>query len=349
MRVVVTGASGNVGTGVVAALARDPAVDEVVGVARREVLDLDQPKVRHVAADVAEEDLEPILRGADAVVHLAWLFQPTHRPEVTWRANAIGSGRVFRAAGRAGVRALVHASSVGAYSPRHDDVPVDETWPTDSLPTAGYGREKAYAERLLDAFEAEHPEVRVVRMRPGFIFQRASATQQRRLFAGPLLPAALVRPGRLPVVPVPAGLRFQALHQQDAADAYRRAVLSDARGAFNVAAEPVMGAAEIAAALGARPVGVPATATRAALSALWHLHAVPASPQLFDLVMRLPVMATERARQELGWQPRFTGVEALREALFGMADGAGGPTAPLAPDSPAGRIAEIATGVGERP
>jgi nucleoside-diphosphate-sugar epimerase len=91
----------------------------------------------------------------------------------TWQANAVGSSRVFEAAVAAGAGAIVHSSSVGAYSP--GDGMVDESWPTHSLPTAAYGREKAYAERLLDAVEARHPSVRVVRIRPAFVFQRRAA------------------------------------------------------------------------------------------------------------------------------------------------------------------------------
>lgn len=345
MKVVVTGATGNVGTAVVQALVADDAVTEVVGIARR-VPDDAPPKTRFVSGDVADDDLTPHLRAADAVVHLAWMFQPTHRPEVTWEANAVGSARLFEAAAAAGVGAIVHASSVGVYSPGRGER-VDESWPTHSLPTAGYGREKAYVERVLDAFEAHHPGIRVVRMRPSFIFQRSAASEQRRIFAGPFLPNALLRRGRLPVVPWPSGLRFQALHARDVAEAYRLAVTTDARGAFNVAAEPVIDATAVGQLLGARTVPVPGMAARAALSALWHLHVVPAEPALLDLVLSLPLLDTSRIREELGWQPQVSSVEAMREVLEGMVDHAGGDTATLAPDSVQGRVSEVATGVGE--
>ncbi|MFZ5849167.1 MAG: NAD-dependent epimerase/dehydratase family protein [Actinomycetota bacterium] len=346
MRVVVTGATGNVGTAVLDALSADDQVDEIVGVARR-LPEHAPPKVRFVQADVAHDDMVPHLRGADALVHLAWIFQPTHRPEVTWRSNAVGSARLFDAAAAAGVAAVVHASSVGAYSPSPDRV--DESWETHSLPTAGYGREKAYVERVLDAFEAEHPGIRVVRLRPSFIFQRQAATAQRRIFAGPLLPNPLLRPGRLPVLPWPKGLRFQALHAADVAEAYRLAVVSDsARGAYNVAAEPVIDRTVMGELMGARTVEVPGAAARTAMAALWHLHAIPPEPALLDLVLVLPLLDTRRIRDELGWQPRTTSVEALREVLVGMADFAGGPTPTLRGDSVRGRTREVSTGVGEK-
>src|SRR3954471_19721145 len=191
VKVVVVGATGNVGTAVVRALTADDRVSEVLGIARRRP-EWQPPKTTFVAADIAEDDLVPHLRGADAVVHLAWLFQPTHSPMVTWQANAVGSARGFAAASAAGVGVLVYASSVGAYSPGRGRT-VDESWPTHSIPTAAYGREKAYVERLLDGCERAHPDVRVVRMRPGFIFKRVAATEQRRLFAGPFLPAVPFR------------------------------------------------------------------------------------------------------------------------------------------------------------
>ncbi len=347
MRVVVTGATGNVGTSVVAKLLADPEVSEVVGIARR-LPEQAVPGVHHVAADLAEDDLGPHLRGADAVVHLAWLFQPTHDPMTTWRANVIGSSRLFDAAAAALVPALVYASSVGAYSPASGRM-VDESWPTHSMPSAGYGREKAYVERLLDTVEARQPEMRVVRLRPAFIFKAEAATAQRRLFLGPLAPGSLARPGLLPVLPLPSELRFQALHTEDAAEAYRLAVASDVRGAFNLAAEPILDGPALAEVLKARFVPVPSLLVRAALAAAWHAHLLPADPKLFDLVLGLPLLDTTRARTLLGWTPQWSASDALAEMLHGLVEGAGGSTPPLAPDSPAGRLHEAATGVGERP
>jgi UDP-glucose 4-epimerase len=349
MRVVVTGATGNVGTSLVERLETEDGVSSVVGIARRRP----EPnpslsKVEWVAADVATDDLGPVVDGAQVLVHLAWLFQPTHRPTVTWRANAIGSARVFEAAADAGVGALVCASSVAAYSPAPGQS-VTESWPTHSLPTAAYGREKAYVERVLDAFEARHSLVRVVRIRPSFVFQRRSATEQRRIFAGPLLPKALVAPGRLPLLPVPPGLRFQAVHADDLAEAYRLAIVGEVDGAFNIAAEPPIDARVLAETLGTRAVEVPRLVVRAALALAWRAHVVPIEPALLDLVLELPLLDTGRARDVLGWAPGRSATDALREVIEGMAGGAGGGTAPLAPDTPGRRLGEIASGVGERP
>ncbi|GHH87643.1 NAD-dependent epimerase [Streptomyces sulfonofaciens] len=351
LRVVVVGATGNVGTAVVEALGEDPAVDSVLGLARR-VPRWSPPKTRWAGVDIArvpEEALVDHFRGADAVIHLAWLFQPTHEPVITWRTNVLGSTRVFDAVVRAGVGTLVHASSVGAYSPGPKDRAVDEGWPTHGWPDAAYCREKAYLERVLDSLERDHPDLRVVRMRPGFIFQHGSAPQQRRLFAGPLVPHTLVRPGTVPAVPDIPGLRFQVLHARDAAEAYRLAVVRPVRGAFNLAAEPVVDPRLLSELLRARRVPLAAGPVRLALSAFWRLHLVPASPHLFEAVLRLPLMDTRRAREELGWSPRYSSREALGEFLAGLRARTGLPTPPLAPRLPGGRAQEVMTGVGRRP
>jgi nucleoside-diphosphate-sugar epimerase len=141
VRVVITGASGNVGTSLVRALAADGDIDEIVGLARS----LPAHGLHGVewrTANIEHDDLVPLFRGADCVVHLAWGIQPSHDLPALRRTNVEGSRRVFRAVADADVPALVHASSVGAYSPGPKDRQVDESWPTEGTPTSFYARHK---------------------------------------------------------------------------------------------------------------------------------------------------------------------------------------------------------------
>ncbi|WP_026925046.1 NAD-dependent epimerase/dehydratase family protein [Glycomyces arizonensis] len=348
LHIAVTGATGNIGTSLIRLLSRDDRVASVLGIAER-VPQWHVAKTSFVGADLTEDDLAPLLEGRGAVVHLAWLMQPTRDPFTTWRTNVLGSKRLFDAVARSGAKTLVHSSSVGAYSPRVDHRAVDETWPTDGWPGAAYTREKAYVERLLDLFEAANPEVRTARMRPAFVFKRKAAAEQRRLFAGPLLPGRLVRPRLVPAMPVVDGVRFQAVHADDLAEAFRSVLFGTASGAFNVAGESMTDMRAVAAMLGARPVPMPFAAARAALAAAWRARMVPAPPELLDLIKRLPVMDTARVRRELGWVSHHTADEALGEFIAGLRTGAGGPTPPLQTEIEGGRLAEFATGVGQRP
>jgi nucleoside-diphosphate-sugar epimerase len=350
VRVVVTGATGNVGTSVVPALARDPSVEEIVGLARREP-DVQLPKTRWAQADIVRSDLVDIFRGADCVIHLAWLIQPSRDEEMLAAVNVEGSRRVFEAVAAAEVPALVYASSVGAYSPGPKERRVDESWPTDGVASSFYSRHKSEVERRLDRLEREAPRVRVVRLRPGLIFKREAASGIRRLFAGPFLPSPLVRPDLLPLVPALERLVFQAVHTECVAEAYRLAATrEDARGAFNIAAEPVLDPPTLARILGAKPVPVHAGLLRAVTKAAWLLRAQPTPPGWLDLALGVPVMDTSRARRELGWAPRRGSDEALVELLGGLRDRAGFGTPPLSRSTGGPlRARELLTGVGGRP
>jgi UDP-glucose 4-epimerase len=342
MRVVVVGATGNVGTSLLDALARDSDVNSVLALARR-TPQIEFPKTEFAAADIASSDLVSHFRGADAVVHLAWLIQPAHDLDHVRRVNVDGSARVFAAVAEAGVPSLVYASSVGAYSPGPKDRTVDETWPTSGVRTSYYSRHKAEVERLLDRFESEHRATRVVRLRPALIFKRESAAEQRRLFVGPFFPSILAR--RIPFVPAISRLRFQAVHSYDVGEAYRLAARSDAHGAFNIAAEPILDPDELARILRARKVPIPVALVRRAAQVTFRLHLQAADVGWVDMALQTPLLDSSRAREELGWKPERSADDAILDLLAGLQEDATFPTPPLRKRS---RGTELTGGVGAR-
>jgi nucleoside-diphosphate-sugar epimerase len=349
MKVIVCGATGNVGTSVISALSAEPDVSEIVALARR-APERALGRARFVAADIAADDLTATFAGADAVVHLAWLIQPGRDEATTARANLTGSRRLLRAVVECKVPALIYASSVGAYSPGPKDRCVDETWPTAGIPSSFYSRHKAAIERDLDHLGREQPQLRIVRLRPGLIFKRAAASEIRRLFAGPLLPSPLLRSRLAPFAPDVPGLRFQAVDADDVGDAYRRAIVSDATGPFNVAADPVIGADELAELLQAqRRLRLAPKVLRAAAAAAYRLRLAPTEPGWLDLALQVPLMDTTRIREQLGWAPRYRATDALAELMRGMREGADERTPPLARQTggPA-RVREFLTGLGSR-
>lgn len=349
MRVVVIGATGNVGTSVVEALGRREQVTSILGLARR-VPSARFAKTTFSAADVTRDDLVRHLRGADCAIHLAWLIQPSRDKETLWRTNVEGSARVFAAVAEAGVPALVYASSIGVYSPgprsQGRKGRVDEGWPREGVPTSWYAQHKAEVERRLDGFEGEHPHVRVARLRPALIMKRGAAESVRRLFFGPFLPSPLVKPGRLPLVPHIPGAVVQVVHSHDVGEAYALATTREARGAFNVATEPELDGRRLAAAIGARAVTVPVGLARALAASTWRLRLQPTSPDWLDLALDVPLLDSTRAREELGWAPHHGAEETVRELLTAIAAGASSDTPPLRRGD---RLEEIKAGVGGRP
>jgi nucleoside-diphosphate-sugar epimerase len=320
MRIVITGASGNVGSALVRRLSRTGEHD-LVGVVRRQPADVAPfAGVEWAMLDLSRDDVESALgaacAGADAVVHLAWGFQPTHRADYLAELGIGGTRRVIGAVTAARVPHLVHLSSVGAYSPRQDDTPVDETWPTQGVPSSMYSRHKAAAERLLDRLESDGAGPVVTRIRPGIVGQRNAGSALLRYAVPALLPASLL--DHVPVLPLDRALAVPMVHADDVADAIVRVLETRAPGAFNLAAEPAVTADDIAVVLGARPVHVPAPVVRAAVSLSWHARLQQLDPGWIDLAYALPLLDTSQAASELGWSATRDAVSVLAETVAGM-------------------------------
>jgi UDP-glucose 4-epimerase len=330
MRVAVIGATGNVGTSVLRALARDPEIRMIKGIARRLPAG-NFDKTEFHAADITSAPLLPLLRGMDAVIHLAWRIQSAHDPDALERANVHGSQRVFEAVAQAGVPILAYSSSIGVYSKGPKDQAVDETWLTDGIPTSLYSRQKVTVERLLDAFELKHPALRCVRMRPTLIFKRDAGTEIRRLFMAPWWPGGLFSPSFIRLIPYHPRLRFQTVHSFDVGEAFRLALKRDVRGAFNLASDQVLSSAVLAAAFNSKQVPISHRFLRRAAAITWRLRLQHSDPGWVDLGLDSPVLDASRARDVLGWAPTRTSLETLFELLQGISEGAGLATPPLAP------------------
>jgi UDP-glucose 4-epimerase len=330
MRIVVTGATGNIGSALLRALSHHEN-HEVVAVVRRTVA---QPvgvgTVEWVQADLSQDcvpRLTEAFRRADAVVHLVWGFQPSHDVAYLERLGVGGTRQVAEAVASAGAPHLVHLSSIGAYSPRTGPAPVDEGYPTDGIPGSPYSAHKSAAERVLDAFEAEHPDTVVTRIRPGIVGQRSAGSALLRYGLPALVPAVALR--AVPVLPLDRRLAIPMVHADDVADAILRVLTLRAGGAFNLAAPTPITVAHLAAALGARHVQVPASVVRRAAELSWRAHLQPVDPGWIDMAYQVPLLDTARAESVLGWEARADAPEVLEEVVAGMRSRASDATAPL--------------------
>lgn len=210
------------------------------------------------------------------------------------------------------------------------DVATDDLAPIfDGVDTSFYSRDKAEVETVLDTFEKSNPGMRIVRLRPALIFKREAATGIRKLFFGMGVPRIVFSRRLLQVVPDTPGLVFQAVHSHDVGEAFRLAITGDSHGAFNLAADPVFDADELAETLNARKVPVPRRFLRGAAAATWRLHLQPSPEGWIDMATNAPIMDSSRARTELGWQPRHTSRDALLDLLQGLRAGDSYPTPAL--------------------
>ncbi len=346
MRIVIVGASGNVGTAVLRLLRARHTPPEVVAVSRRTPAPQPPYDLAHwhridVSMPGVSDRLTPVFTGADAVLNLAWGFQPTRDPAQLERVGVGGLTAVVEAVARAGVGQLVHMSSVGAYQRAEPGRRVDESWPTDGVPSSVYSRHKAAAERVLDEFAAGRPGGSgvITRFRPGIVVQRAAGSALLRYGVPGYLPARMIT--ALPLLPLDRSFTVPLVHADDLAAAVVASIEQRVSGAFNIAAEPPITRDELAAALGAQPVQLPAAALRAMVAASWRARLQRIDAGWIDLAFAVPLLDTGRARTLLDWEPKIDAVTALAEAVAGMRDAASTASPVLRRRTPWGQFTEL--------
>jgi nucleoside-diphosphate-sugar epimerase len=324
VRIVITGASGNVGTALLLRLGQRG--HQLVGVSRR------RPPMAapytwcdwrgvDIGASHAKSALIDAFAGADAVVHLAWRLQARRQERAEMaRTNRNGTCAVAEAARSAGVGHLVHMSSIGAYSPALG-MRVDETWPVTGVPTSPYSMDKVAAERTMSLYTSE---LGVAVVRPAFILQDAAASEIHRYFLGPLVPHAVFSTAALARAPVPAVLSTQVVHADAVADALARIVEQRATGAFNVAADPVVSRESWHETFGGVGPDLAPSLLRRLVRVSWQLRLHHTAPSWLDLALSLPTLDCGRMH-ELGWTAGREGPQVLADFAAAVTRGAGRP------------------------
>ena len=326
--VAVTGPTGTFGFGLMPLLQRDERIARITGIARRpfDPKAHGWTKMRYRRGDVRDADqLEQAFAGADVVVHLAFLITGTASRETTRAINVEGTLNAFRAAAAAGAKRFVYASSVAAYGFHPDNpVPMTEEWPVRPAARLFYAQEKAEIEGLLGAEADAHPKLGLYLLRPPVVLG-PHAVGAKNVVPGPLEPLArrlgeLVRGGSPVPLPVPAPeLPLQFIHEDDVGQAFLQCIVgAGPPGPYNITGDGVLTMGDVARELGLTPVPIPGSPVQAAARALAALPAPPFLPPAAEWVEALShpaIMDASKAKRELGWQPSYTSLEALRDTL----------------------------------
>jgi nucleoside-diphosphate-sugar epimerase len=318
----VTGPTGTLGSGLMPRLQADDRVAHVTGVARRpfDPGACGWTKTEYRRGDVRDpEVLREVFRHADVVVHLAFQVTGAASGETIRSVNIDGTLNAFDAAAAAGVRRFVYASSVAAYGFHRDNpIGMTEDWPVRPAARLFYAQEKATLERLLRARAAGPGAPALYLLRPSIVLG-PHAVGGKSLPRGPL--GAAVRglarlAGRIPLPVLAPELPVQLVHEDDVGQALLQCVVAAGPpGAYNIAADGVVTGSAIARELGLLPVPVPPRVARAGARAVAALPFLPPVAQWVEAASNPPVMDTARAKKELGWAPRFTALETLRDTL----------------------------------
>ncbi len=327
LTVAVTGPTGTFGFGLIPLLEADPRIERVVGIARRpfDPSEHGWSKLDYRRGDVRDPDaLREAFADADVVVHLAFMITGTASRETIREINVEGTLNAFGAAAGAGADRFVYASSVAAYG-FHADNPVGmtEDWPVRPASRLFYAQEKAELERLLREQADANPGLSLYLLRPPIVLGPHAVGAKEALPAplAALAQSALGFANRLPVpVPVPVpDLPMQFIHERDVGQALLKCVVADGPpGAYNIAGDGIVTAADVVRELGLTPLTIPGGlvqgAARAAAQFPFPSFAPPAA-EWVEAASHPAIMDTTKAKRELGWNPAYTGLEALRETL----------------------------------
>ena len=314
IHVAVTGGSGQLGTLVLRRLIDDRSIKRVVSIDLRPPL-LAGGKLEAITADVRDPDFARHLAGCDALVHLAFVVTKFEARPVMDAINIEGSKNVFRAAAAAGIARIVYSSSVAQYGVAPGQpVPIVEDTPRKYVEGFAYSANKYRVEEFLDGFEAEHPAIAIVRLRPAILVGQRMEHGLGRALKRRILPNSGESP--LPLV-----------WDEDVADAIIRGLKTEVRGAFNLGTDEPKTAAELAQAAGLKLFSVPLPIALAAARLSPILAKIGIGEAMDPAWIEnsaTMIMSSEKARRDLGWKPRFpTATSVLQhfvEVVPGKAD-----------------------------
>jgi UDP-glucose 4-epimerase len=303
--VLVTGASGLIGSRVLALLAEKPDdIETVVALDVAEVPDearLDG--VQYQRGDIRDPGLADLLREheVDTVVHLAAIVSAggDSSRDHEYAVDVLGTQNVLECAERSHVRQFVYTSSGAAYGYHVDNpVPLREDDALRGNPEFAYSDHKRLVEEMLERHRNEHPELAQLVFRPGTILGPTVANQITAIFE------------RRVIVGVHGtDTPFVLIWDDDVARCIAQGIRERSTGTYNLAGDGVITLREIARRLGRPFIAPPVAVLKGLLWVLKLLRISRAGPGQVKFLRYRPVLSNERLRNEFGFTPSATSEE----------------------------------------
>jgi nucleoside-diphosphate-sugar epimerase len=303
-------------------LQADERIAKVIGIARRPFSANEHgwSKMTYRQGDVRDRAaLEEAFQGAEVVVHLAFMITGAASRETIRQINVEGTLNAFRAAAAAGARRFVFASSLAAYGFHRDNpVGMTEIWPARPAAHLFYAQEKAEIEQLLEEEAASHVGLEVYLLRPPIVLG-PDAVGGKAAIPGPLAPLVRVLGGLVGRVPLPVitpPVPIQFIHEDDVGQAFLLCIVgAGPAGVYNITGDGVLSGAQVLRELGLTPIPAPGRLLRTAARGVAALPFAPPLVEWAEVFTHPAIMDAGKAKQELGWRPRYSSLEALRNTL----------------------------------
>ena len=310
MIVAVTGINSGLGRTLVPKLQHEPTIEKIIGIDISEYKD-NPEKVEFIRTDVRDaEGMERALKGADVLVHLAYIVMPKKIPKLKliYDINVNGSKTVFQAATKNSVKKIIHLSSQSVYG-HVKECPkiVKEDAPRLGIKTTNfyYSHTKALVEEFLDQFEKDFPTISVTRLRPPiitgphFLQNLGLLNFRNKKRATTAIPAN--QDGKLPL---------QLIHEEDLTDILMMAIMKDMQGAYNVGSNIIPDLEEFAKReYGMKVRRLPQFLVKLGIKAgrIWK-SLIWAQALLYNSLLN-----TEKLEQEFGWKPKYSTEACIKE------------------------------------
>jgi UDP-glucose 4-epimerase len=300
MRYVITGGSGYIGTRLVDLLSRREDTERIV------ICDVVpprgyKPKTEFERLDVRDRAaVSSLVERAkpDALVHLAFILNPSHDEHFMYDVDVNGTQNVLDAAAGAGTGQVLVTSSSTAYGAFPDNpVPLTEDHPVRGVAGFPYARDKTESDRLCQLWAKNHPDRVMTIVRPCIVF-------------GPNADNFIVRLWTKQPFAVDAGgnleQKIQFVHEDDVVEAVTALLLGRHAGAFNVAGAGDMTTRECAELVGSPIRKMPLGAFRALARAMWAARLSEAPPGQIPFGLYPWIVSTEKIERTTGWRPAHT-------------------------------------------
>jgi len=312
--VLVTGACRFLGGYLVARLAQNPLINHIIAVdaiAPSKDLLRRMGRAEFVRADIRNPFIAKVIRNGDVdtVVHAAAAsYAPRSGGRATLKElNVMGAIQLFAACQKApSVRQVVLKSTSEVYgSSSRDPVSFTEDSSARRPPGEGFARDSIDIEGYARGLGRRRPDIAVTILRLANMIGPAMDTALSRFLAGPVVPTILGHDARL-----------QLLHEQDALGVLERATVAGKAGTFNVGGPGIMMMSQAIRRSGRIALPMPR-------SALWAVNSVlragytEVDREQLNYISYGRVMDTTRMRNDLGYTPKWTTVEAFDDYVRG--------------------------------